>query len=763
MTRKQCEQLYSLSVENFTDMIPVTDQQGNNYKNRHCAKCNLAKVNEIDPFELNVACKVTPPKHYSRVEALQFLFKYCSKKIKWKPRGGKTRRYCKTIYSSCPKTSPYYQNCTNGSFRIVYNSAGKNFKNLFCARCHKQKMSKLTCGPKSPFILGRDSFKGNFNVLLDVFDTSNHLVAVSCADGTVYDVHLEICRRGEAQMPQLASIDRYRVLLWMLSSKRVIGRIKKEDLLRPIASAFNIEAAKIVSFKFNKDGSIFKVELDFELERNQTSIETDNVVKFTQEISITVRNVSFTIFKVTFRLIKCAELHEFSPSQYTVIVRGNSSMVVIKASKEILQQRNYYAKNTEAKDGVLVPKGNITVCGKRLERNCSGTYISLTKSEYVIMSNGSLFRNVSKKVYLEKDYHIGVNNSVWICTSFARIYWKEEKRMDELKFLALLSIAGLSISISCLLIVLLTYFTFRELRTIPGIHLINLAISLLLSHFLWLLTTVLNTSKASCTAFAVFLHCSFLVSFAWMSIIAYDTWRAFSCKHWNRTRGIWRQMRSRVMRHMAVGWFPALLFVVILAVLDQSNVVSIGYGGNMGCWINNRAANLCIFTAPVALSSIFNAVNFLRTIKAIRQTELQTRNIAESSQKRSDFLIFARIAALMGFSWIFGFLAMLTSRYLWYPFAILTTLQGVYIATAFDFTVPRVRILVYNMLIEKLGKNAVHSAEGGNLQPPSNYLLTVSAQFGNDSEISSTSAAVFHKTRTKSETQLWHSLSLFHS
>ena len=189
--------------------------------------------------------------------------------------------------------------------------------------------------------------------------------------------------------------------------------------------------------------------------------------------------------------------------------------------------------------------------------------MSLAKSEYAILPNESLFRNVSKELYLEKDFHIGVNNSVWICTSFARIYWKKEKRVDELKFLGPLSIAGLSISITCLLIVLLTYLTFRELRTIPGIHLINLAISLLLAHFLWLLTTVLNTSKASCTALAVFLHYFFLVSFAWMSIIAYDTWRAFSCKHWNRTRGFWRQMRSRVMPWLWVGFsrFCSLSYV----------------------------------------------------------------------------------------------------------------------------------------------------------------------------------------------------------
>jgi len=95
-------------------------------------------------------------------------------------------------------------------------------------------------------------------------------------------------------------------------------------------------------------------------------------------------------------------------------------MVVIKASKEIVQQKNYYAKNAEIKDGVLVPKGNITVCGKRLERNCSGTYMSLAKSEYAILPNESLFRNVSKELYLEKEFHIGVNNSVWICTLFAR-------------------------------------------------------------------------------------------------------------------------------------------------------------------------------------------------------------------------------------------------------------------------------------------------------------------------------------------------------
>lgn len=240
----------------------------------------------------------------------------------------------------------------------------------------------------------------------------------------------------------------------------------------------------------------------------------------------------------------------------------------------------------------------------------------------------------------------------------SEFYWKEENR-DKLSLLAPLSVTGLAISILSLLIVLVTYYTFNELRTIPGIHLVNLSLSLLLSHLLQLLTPVLNTSKASYTAFAVLLHYFSLVSFAWMSLIAYDTWRTFSYKYWHQSRGIWRQMRARVMRHMAVGWLPTLILVVTCTALDQSNAVTIGYGANAGCWISNRFANLCVFTTPVSLSLVFNIVYFLRTIKAIRQTKRQTRSVTEQSQNESDFPIFTRIAALMGFYWLLGFLAML--------------------------------------------------------------------------------------------------------
>ena len=755
MTRKQCEQAYRFYAENFQDMIPVSDHHGNIYKNRHCAKCNLAEVTEIDPFELDVACMVTPPQYFSRSETLRFLLKYCPRKIKWKARDGQQRRYCTSIYSSCLETSPYYRNCTIGSSRIVYNYR-KNFKNVFCAKCHDQSTSKLTCGPRTRSPRDRYFLGQKFTVLLDVTESSNsRLVAVSCPKGMVYDVHLEICRKGEIKVPKTARLDRYRVLMWLLASKR-IGRITKQDFQRPIASAFSIKTKNIITLNCFRVGEIFLVKLEFEFQSNQIGIKTGNILEFTQELSISVRNVSLTIFKITFRLINCVQVQTFSPSQYTVIFANKSSMVFIKASKEILRQKDYYAEETEIKDGVLVPTGNITVCGKRLTRNCSGTYILLENTEYTIMSNGSLFRNASNKLYTAHSYYTGLNNSVWVCSAFERIYWKEEKRVDELIFLAPFSIAGLSISITCLLIVLVTYLKFKELRTVPGIHVINLSITLLIAHFLWLLTNFLNTSKASCALLAIFLHYFFLVSFAWMSIIAYDTWRAFSCQHWYRARGISCKMHSRVTNHVVFGWLPALIFVAICVALDQSNAVTIGYGGNMGCWINNRVANICIFTTPVAVSLVINALFFLRTIKAIRKTKSQTLTITDTLQNTSSFAIFARIAALMGFSWIFGFLAMFISKYLWYPFAILTSSQGVYIAVAFVFTSPRVRRLYCNFIRVKRDQKMVRSLTGRrNVRPLTTFLLTAVTQIGNDSDLLSTCAAAADQKKKKSfETQL---------
>jgi hypothetical protein len=136
--------------------------------------------------------------------------------------------------------------------------------------------------------------------------------------------------------------------------------------------------------------------------------------------------------------------------------------------------------------------------------------------------------------------------------------------------------------------------------------------------------------------------------------------------------------------------------LIICVALDKSGTVAIGYGGDKSCWINNSWANLYFFAIPVAISIIWNAVFFVLIVKGIKTTIDQSQMVESQHQARKDLTVYARIAVLMGFTWVFGFMVPFTSYYLMYPFVILNTLQGLYIAIAFGFT-RRVRAMYKNI------------------------------------------------------------------
>ena len=142
--------------------------------------------------------------------------KYCSRN-RWKASHGNHRRHCKAISSSCETTSSYFQ----VSFRIVCDRAtGKNYKNIFCAKCRKNRASNLIiCGPGSRFIDGRSPVH-KYSVLPDVFDPAKSLVAVFCPQGKVYDVHLEIRRGAGMGVPNILNFGKYRVILWVTSPQK---------------------------------------------------------------------------------------------------------------------------------------------------------------------------------------------------------------------------------------------------------------------------------------------------------------------------------------------------------------------------------------------------------------------------------------------------------------------------------------------------------------------------------------------------------------
>ena len=227
----------------------------------------------------------------------------------------------------------------------------------------------------------------------------------------------------------------------------------------------------------------------------------------------------------------------------------------------------------------------------------------------------------------------------------------------------------------------------------------NLTLALFLVHLLYLATRHVE-AKVACTIIAILLHYFFLVSFMWTSIIAFETWKAFSktrIQHRNPSR---RKNCFKFLRRIVTGWLSAFVFVIVCVSLDQSNVVTLHYGGIKGCWINNSIANLFFFVVPVALFIVFNIVYFVLTVVAIRKTNNQTRRATHEAANRKTAAVFLKMFILMGFTWIFGFLKILVSEYFEYPFIIFTTLQGLYIVLAFVCT-SRVKQMYRSMLCVK--------------------------------------------------------------
>ena len=86
---------------------------------------------------------------------------------------------------------------------------------------------------------------------------------------------------------------------------------------------------------------------------------------------------------------------------------------------------------------------------------------------------------------------------------------------------------GCSLSIVSLLVLLVVYALFTELRNLPGQVLMNLACSII-GYQAALLSTGQTANGAACVAVGVLLHYFLLTSFMWMAVMGYDLAKTFT-------------------------------------------------------------------------------------------------------------------------------------------------------------------------------------------------------------------------------------------
>ncbi|XP_026106091.1 adhesion G protein-coupled receptor E3-like [Carassius auratus] len=223
----------------------------------------------------------------------------------------------------------------------------------------------------------------------------------------------------------------------------------------------------------------------------------------------------------------------------------------------------------------------------------------------------------------------------------------------------------------------LALLTFALCQWNPGVNnvaRINICISLLLAHLLFLLTqqflNLIRPQQVLCTVISGLLHFLFLSGFVWMFIEAV---LLFIC-----VKNL-SQISSKKREVLSSGFLCVIGYVVPLAVVCVSvGLVPEGYGSEH-CWIKLDKGFIWSFLGPVCVILALNMILFIKIIITLNST-LKKLNAEVSQMKQTKVLVFKTLGqcVVLGCPWILGFFIN-GSEVLEIIFLILNSQQGTFI------------------------------------------------------------------------------------
>ncbi|XP_029545906.1 CD97 antigen-like [Salmo trutta] len=231
--------------------------------------------------------------------------------------------------------------------------------------------------------------------------------------------------------------------------------------------------------------------------------------------------------------------------------------------------------------------------------------------------------------------------------------------------LRLLTWLGLSVSVVCLLLCILTFWLCRSIQeTRTTIHL-HLCVCLFIADLVFLTGISHTQSKGGCRVVAGLLHLFFLGSFSWMLLEGVQLYLMVVLV-FNTT--------IRRLYLYAVGYGLPLAIVIISAITYPD-----GYGTTQHCWLSLERGFIWSFLGPVCTIIILNAFIFIITVWRLAQ-KFSSLNPDLSNLRKIKVFTVTAVAQLcvLGTMWIFGVFQFQEEGtvVMTYLFTILNSLQG---------------------------------------------------------------------------------------
>ncbi|XP_064428324.1 adhesion G protein-coupled receptor E4-like isoform X2 [Mirounga angustirostris] len=273
-------------------------------------------------------------------------------------------------------------------------------------------------------------------------------------------------------------------------------------------------------------------------------------------------------------------------------------------------------------------------------------------------------------------YHVGSNDSHTKCkcfhlSSFA-VLMALVPKVDPV--LTMITYVGLSLSLLCLLLAVLTFVLCRPIQnTSTSLHL-QLSICLFLAHLLFLTGIDQTEPKVLCSIVAGVLHYLYLASFTWMFLEGLHlilTIRNLKVANYTSAGKF-----KKFMYPLGYG-IPALI-VAVSAIVGPQN-----YGSQTHCWLKLNKGFIWSFMGPVAVIILINLVLYFQILWILR-SKLSSLNKEVSTIQDTRVMTFKAIAQLfiLGCSWGLGLFMVeevgkVIGSVIAYTFTVINVLQGV--------------------------------------------------------------------------------------
>ncbi|XP_033999825.1 LOW QUALITY PROTEIN: adhesion G protein-coupled receptor E1 [Trematomus bernacchii] len=228
--------------------------------------------------------------------------------------------------------------------------------------------------------------------------------------------------------------------------------------------------------------------------------------------------------------------------------------------------------------------------------------------------------------------------------------------------LQLITWVGLSLSLICLFICILTFSLIRSIKSPRTTIHLHLCISLFIANFIFLAGISRTENRVGCAVVAGLLHFFFLAAFCWMCLEGIQLFRMVVLVF---------NTSFKTLYMMAGGYGVPAVIVAVSALANAK-----GYGTKRYCWLNLEL--IWSFFGPACVIIVVNIFFFLITVWKLAQKFSSLNPDLDNLQKIKVFIITAVAQlTLLGTMWIFGCFqfeggAIVIS----YLFTIFSSLQG---------------------------------------------------------------------------------------